>query len=303
MIKILEEIMGNNCKNRTNGYWKNLENCKNEIEPYVEKFGGLPNSGYFKRIGRCDIMCGIYKYGGYSKLASDLNISLIQTVVQQSNCSVPIGYWQNFDNLKEALKPIVDKYGTLPPQTIIRDISFSIEAAIRYHGGFKKVRNKLKLQPLIENKHFQPYGYWGNLENVKKALIPIIEKYGTIPSSLILRAINSGLASAIERYHGGYVALRKELNLPEVKRNKDYTGISIYRTKAIKHYGASCMICGFDFDVDVHHLDNNRLNNNIDNLCVLCPNHHRIVQKKKMNLNEIQDYKNNYLNIKGEEYA
>lgn len=53
-----------------------------------------------------------------------------------------------------------------------------------------------------------------------------------------------------------------------------------YRTIAFKHYPHECAVCGYhDYDdislLDVHHIDSNRDNNDIDNLIILCPNCHR----------------------------
>jgi hypothetical protein len=38
----------------------------------------------------------------------------------------------------------------------------------------------------------------------------------------------------------------------------------------------SCVICGFDKVVDLHHIDKNKGNNSPKNLVGLCPNHHRM---------------------------
>jgi ribosomal protein L37E len=39
----------------------------------------------------------------------------------------------------------------------------------------------------------------------------------------------------------------------------------------------SCLICGFDKAVDLHHLDKSKKNNSESNLIGLCPNHHRMI--------------------------
>jgi 5-methylcytosine-specific restriction endonuclease McrA len=51
-----------------------------------------------------------------------------------------------------------------------------------------------------------------------------------------------------------------------------------YRRNAFEHYEHKCAICGYDDCIDVlevHHIDSNRENNEIDNLVILCPTCHR----------------------------
>jgi hypothetical protein len=44
---------------------------------------------------------------------------------------------------------------------------------------------------------------------------------------------------------------------------------------------ASCVICGFDKIVDIHHIDKNKSNNSPKNLIGLCPNHKRMINNHK----------------------
>ena len=56
------------------------------------------------------------------------------------------------------------------------------------------------------------------------------------------------------------------------------TTIHSYRTSAFITYPHQCAICGWNEDEDilqVHHIDENRQNNNIENLIILCPNCHQ----------------------------
>ena len=53
-----------------------------------------------------------------------------------------------------------------------------------------------------------------------------------------------------------------------------------YRTIAKNNHGLSCAICSFDKIVAVHHIDENRKNNDPKNLIPLCPNHHEMVHSK-----------------------
>jgi hypothetical protein len=48
---------------------------------------------------------------------------------------------------------------------------------------------------------------------------------------------------------------------------------STYRMRALKEHGAFCDYCGYSLHVkmlDVHHIDNKRENNKLENLEVLC---------------------------------
>jgi hypothetical protein len=53
-------------------------------------------------------------------------------------------------------------------------------------------------------------------------------------------------------------------------------GNSSYRISALRS-SSMCSICGYDIvdTLEVHHKDGNRKNNNLDNLDVLCPTHHK----------------------------
>ena len=47
-----------------------------------------------------------------------------------------------------------------------------------------------------------------------------------------------------------------------------------YREIAFVEYGEVCQVCGSDNDIQVHHIDGDRGNNDIDNLRPLCSDHH-----------------------------
>ena len=55
-------------------------------------------------------------------------------------------------------------------------------------------------------------------------------------------------------------------------------GLSNYRLRAMEFYKHECLCCGWDEDeriLEVHHIDEDRNNNHISNLCILCPTCHR----------------------------
>lgn len=53
-----------------------------------------------------------------------------------------------------------------------------------------------------------------------------------------------------------------------------------YRTICFKHWEKKCLLCGFEKIVVVHHMDENKKNNNPENLIPLCPNHHEMFHSK-----------------------
>jgi len=65
----------------------------------------------------------------------------------------------------------------------------------------------------------------------------------------------------------------------------NYTGNN-YRTKCFSKHKKKCIICKEKLAVDVHHLDEDNSNNDINNLIPLCPTHHRYWHSKYKSLIE-----------------
>lgn len=59
----------------------------------------------------------------------------------------------------------------------------------------------------------------------------------------------------------------------------NYKGLyTSYRKIALRTYPNKCCVCGYNEDVrilEAHHIDGNRKNTDIENLCLLCPTCHR----------------------------
>lgn len=57
-------------------------------------------------------------------------------------------------------------------------------------------------------------------------------------------------------------------------------GKASYRERAFKAYGIKCNLCNYSIKevLEVHHIDCNRKHNDLKNLVVLCPTHHKEVQ-------------------------
>ena len=60
--------------------------------------------------------------------------------------------------------------------------------------------------------------------------------------------------------------------------NGEWSGTSNYRRLAFDNYPHNCAVCGYNEDtriLEVHHIDEDRSNNRLSNLVILCPICHR----------------------------
>ena len=69
-------------------------------------------------------------------------------------------------------------------------------------------------------------------------------------------------------------------------------GATSYPIIAKQHGLTSCCICGESVVIDIHHLDEDKTNNSIDNLVPLCPTHHAYIHRGKLDLimDQLVDY-------------
>lgn len=63
----------------------------------------------------------------------------------------------------------------------------------------------------------------------------------------------------------------------QYNKDQNYKKYHNIEPEIYKKVTKSCLICGFDKVVDLHHLDKNRKNNSEENMIGLCPNHHRMM--------------------------
>lgn len=70
-----------------------------------------------------------------------------------------------------------------------------------------------------------------------------------------------------------------------------------YKTICYHHHVKRCVVCGEDKAVDVHHMDEDRLNNAPYNLIPLCPTHHAYYHRGYRHLidSEVQEYISNWV--------
>ncbi len=71
------------------------------------------------------------------------------------------------------------------------------------------------------------------------------------------------------------------------KRAREYFDLTLKEYEKLIKKG--CSVCRFKEIVEIHHKDFNRNNNDISNLIVLCPNHHRIAHMNNNNSKSVED--------------
>lgn len=148
------------------------------------------------------------------------------------------------------------------PDLVAKNYSFT--GVLRSLGYSSKgqyislLRDKLSLLG-ISTKHFTPNGS-PPATRVNKTCINCGHNFSVFnrPSDLKQETCSIGCANTVYR-SGKY----KE-------------GSTTYRKKALSYYGCKCYSCGIDNKavLQVHHIDQNRANNAIENLKVLCANCH-----------------------------
>ncbi len=73
------------------------------------------------------------------------------------------------------------------------------------------------------------------------------------------------------------IASGKEFDIMRPDHYGKTDSVSNYRTRALQLLPHKCAVCGWDEDVDilqVHHIDEDRTNGDIENLIILCPTCH-----------------------------
>jgi len=189
---------------KTPYYWRNFENARKEllptIETYIKKYGRLPRYAELKELGLGSLLQAVDEsFGGLTRVYIRLGYNVRRK---------PQGYWNNFENLKRELMPILTTFekenSGLPTESNLRQIgkAYLIDAMLK-HGGMFKVYNKLGFKPKTK-----PYGYWKNYKNLKKELIPVtrdfLNKEKHLPTADDLTEMGkSSFVTAINRHHGG----------------------------------------------------------------------------------------------------
>ena len=189
-------------KRKPNGYWKDPNNRKVVIDGILEEFGCLPSERRLRSLRRHSSIKFIYHCGGFRKLREVIG----EPVKKRSS-----EYWHKFTNIKAELEEVIKELGHFPSQNELYDLKKSalLSAIARHHGGLIEVKKSFQVEENTRSR-----GYWQEWENAKRELEEAIKKNnGKFPSLKIMNELGySGLASALQRHHGGINVVRKRMD-------------------------------------------------------------------------------------------
>lgn len=99
------------------------------------------------------------------------------------------------------------------------------------------------------------------------------KKYSWKPKNITCERCQRELPMKAKGLCGGCYNFVFHLDYAKARNYQKYHNIT---SELYKEVTKSCVLCGFDKVVDLHHLDENKKNNSKENLVGLCPNHHKM---------------------------
>ena len=206
-MQSVRESFGESLRTKPADYWKNYDNVLLEARQILEEIGEetLPPSGKLRSLGYSSFASAVSQYhGGFASFRGRLG----QEPLLQKK-----GYWEDRENIVIEVKRVMDKEGLekVPSKSYLenngyRDIS---NAVTRHGGGFRELRRIFK-----ESQKRTEDGAWQDYDFLEDRIFEAMRNEGwdELPHADILHSSGySGIANAISRHHGGYVAVREKL--------------------------------------------------------------------------------------------
>ena len=195
------------------GYWKDFANVEYELKLWITAHGlpeTMPRQQMLRQAGQTGLATAIAKHGGFPAVAQQLGLMYTYD-------SKPAGYWDNFNNIEQALRTFIEEHGTsgiMPTKEEMRSAGWGdLDTAMGKHGGSVAIAAQLGLQLSYTKRAM---GYWKDFAHVEQELLKFITTDGTVgqmPSRDELHAARlSGLSDAVLK-HGGFAAIATHLGL------------------------------------------------------------------------------------------
>jgi hypothetical protein len=197
--KDLKEKFGFSEKNHSSGFWRDWSNVESELEGIIEQIGHFPTQRELAERGMSSLSVSMNKYhGGVNKVRKKLGFSQIRT---------PDHHYKKWENVESELKESIGEGGEIPsPNELRRQGRRELVCGVyTYHGGFKKVREKLGL----EKSKLMYNDFYGDPDKIKDRLGSLIAELGRMPTTKELKKYSSKFYTAICEHFGGVKAYKK----------------------------------------------------------------------------------------------
>ena len=175
----------------------------------------------------------------------------------------------------EYISGYVDKTSTITVKCLIHNYEFQTK--------FENVRNNQR-----KHHHICPLCKKQDLEDksvkIEYECAYCRQKFMRVPSKLSSERSKSGLFFCCREHKDLAQRIESGLEFEKIRPSHYGTTEKDYRAKAFRFYENKCAVCSWDEDIDileVHHIDENRNNNDIENLKILCPICHRKITSHK----------------------
>ena len=198
------ELLGEEQIHVKKGSWESLDFTVTEARKIMvkEKWKTIPADNILTEHGYSSLGASIQKYhGGFHKFRKALG---------EEQKQLPHGTWKKLSYVLNSAKRIMKKEGwtELPSADVVEQKYRPLFYAIHtHHGGFHKFRKALG-----EEQKQLPHGTWKNLEFTVGAARTAMQEneWEELPATRTLKKRGyHGLASAIDKYHGGMSQFRR----------------------------------------------------------------------------------------------
>lgn len=147
-------------------------------------------------------------------------------------------YFSALDKKIRLYKKHHKNYLLIPRDVFRRDKAAIEKEVLRRLGDLVNCKGGQKQQRKIDILDFKPGYYWVNASNVEKALLPLIDKYGRMPTDQEFRKERAaGLVCAIYKFYGSPFDLGRKLGVAVLHKPKGYyagrSGIVAYIKRSL----------------------------------------------------------------------
>ena len=175
-------------------YYNNIENVKKDILSLCVEYERFPTQ---REIGKKSVPLdkAIQAFpGGRVELAREIGYP-----IDSDDFGRNPGYWNNLDNLNNHIKICVHDLGRFPTYDELSQRWGGIcQAIYKHYGSLSNCATKLGYSAV-----HKPKGYFQNIKNIIRDLLPLCEKFNRFPSSAeIIKNLGGTYSQAIKKLGG-----------------------------------------------------------------------------------------------------